>query len=115
MIVPPERASAFQSVGAARPDAICAPFTSVTEPLMREGEVGVALSVLYAPFDEMDLEQSYGAPPQQGYFQDIISELQTVEHHVAGDFGLQLAFQPRRQLRGHQLSPGHGARRASRT
>jgi microsomal dipeptidase-like Zn-dependent dipeptidase len=56
---------------------------SVTEPLMREGDVGVALSVLYAPFDEMDLGQSYGAPPQQGYFQDILAELQTVEDHVA--------------------------------
>jgi len=56
---------------------------SVTESLMETGDVGVALSVLYAPFDEMDLEQSYGAPPKEDYFDDILSELQTVEDHVA--------------------------------
>lgn len=50
---------------------------------MREGDVGVALSVLYAPFDEMDLEQSYGAPPREGYFADILAELELVEDHVA--------------------------------
>ena len=37
---------------------------SVTEQLMRDGDVGVALSVLYQPFDEMDLTESYGAPPR---------------------------------------------------
>src|SRR5438067_6852738 len=39
---------------------------SVTEELMREGDVGVALSVLYWPAAELDLEQPYGAPPQPG-------------------------------------------------
>jgi microsomal dipeptidase-like Zn-dependent dipeptidase len=57
---------------------------SVTEALMREGEVGVALSVLYAPFDEMDLGRPYGAPPRDDYFDDVLAELQTVEDHVAG-------------------------------
>lgn len=56
---------------------------SVTEPLMREGEVGVALSVLYAPFDEMDLEEPYGAPPRGAYFSDLLAELELVEEHVA--------------------------------
>jgi microsomal dipeptidase-like Zn-dependent dipeptidase len=56
---------------------------SVTEPLMRDGGVSVALSVLYAPFDEMDLGQPYGAPPRGGYVADILAELQTVEDHVA--------------------------------
>src|SRR5579872_7056012 len=54
---------------------------SVTEALMREGNVGVALSVLYAPLDEMDLTQSYGAPPRGAYFQDLIAELELVEEH----------------------------------
>jgi microsomal dipeptidase-like Zn-dependent dipeptidase len=54
----------------------------VTEELMHDGHVGVALSVLYAPFDEMDLTQSYGAPPQGSYFQDLLSELELVEDHV---------------------------------
>jgi microsomal dipeptidase-like Zn-dependent dipeptidase len=56
---------------------------SVTEALMRDGDVGVVLSVLYAPLDEMDLEQPYGAPPRRGYFSDILAELQTVEDHAA--------------------------------
>ncbi len=30
---------------------------SVTEDLLRQGRVGVALSVLYQPFDEIDLEE----------------------------------------------------------
>jgi microsomal dipeptidase-like Zn-dependent dipeptidase len=56
---------------------------SVTEALMRDGDVGVVLSVLYAPFDEMDLEQPYGAAPRGGYFSDILAELQVVEDHAA--------------------------------
>jgi membrane dipeptidase len=56
---------------------------SVTAALMREGDVGVTLSVLYAPLDEMDLGQPYGARPRGGYFEDILAELQLVEEHVA--------------------------------
>ena len=55
---------------------------SVDETLMREGDVGVALSVLYQPFDELDLTKSYGAPPQQSYFDDIVDQHRTVEDHV---------------------------------
>ena len=57
---------------------------SVTEALMREGNVGVTLSVLYWPTSEIDLEQPYGAPPQPGYFDDIVAQLDTVEQWVAG-------------------------------
>jgi microsomal dipeptidase-like Zn-dependent dipeptidase len=60
---------------------------SVTEQLMRTGNVGVALSVLYEPFDEMDLTQSYGAPPREGYFQDIVDQHQTVEDYAAAHPG----------------------------
>lgn len=56
---------------------------SVTAALMRSGGVRVVLSVLYQPFDEMDLTQEYGAPPREGYFSDIIAQRQTVEDHVA--------------------------------
>jgi microsomal dipeptidase-like Zn-dependent dipeptidase len=56
---------------------------SVTEALMREGDVGVALSVLYWPAAELDLGQPYGAGPQPGYFADIVAQLQTVEDYVA--------------------------------
>jgi microsomal dipeptidase-like Zn-dependent dipeptidase len=56
---------------------------SVTEELMRQGDVGVALSVLYAPFDEMDLSQPYGAPPLTRYTADVIAELESVEAYVS--------------------------------
>jgi microsomal dipeptidase-like Zn-dependent dipeptidase len=56
---------------------------SVTERLMRDGDVGVALSMLYQPFDEIDLTQSYGAQPRESYFKDIVDQRQTVENYVA--------------------------------
>src|ERR1700751_2188310 len=56
---------------------------SVTEKLMRAGEVGVVLSMLYQPFDEIDLTQSYGAPPRESYFKDIVDQRQIVEDYVA--------------------------------
>ena len=56
---------------------------SVTEKLMSQGDVGVALSMLYQAFDEIDLTQSYGAPPRDSYFKDIIDQRQTVEDYVA--------------------------------
>ncbi len=56
---------------------------SVTEELMRRGGVRVALSVLYQPFDEMDLDRRYGAPPQPRYFTDILAQRQSVEDYVA--------------------------------
>jgi len=49
---------------------------------MRDGDVGIVLSMLYQPFDEMDLTQSYGAPPRQSYFDDIVRQHQTVEDYV---------------------------------
>src|SRR3984885_3933106 len=55
---------------------------SVTEQLMRDGDVGVTLSVLYQPFDEMDLTQDYAAPPLAGYFADIVNQRGTVEDYV---------------------------------
>jgi microsomal dipeptidase-like Zn-dependent dipeptidase len=60
---------------------------SVTEQLMRDGEVGIALSVLYQPFDEMDLTQDYGAPPRQSYFEDIVAQHQAVEDYVRDHSG----------------------------
>ena len=49
---------------------------------MRDGCVGVALSVLYQPFYEIDLTQSYGAPPRDSYFKDIVDQHQTVEDYA---------------------------------
>ena len=42
----------------------------------------MTLSVLYQPFDEMDLTQDYAAPPLQSYFADILNQRQTVEDYV---------------------------------
>ena len=55
---------------------------SVTEQQMRDGEVGVALSVLYQPFNEIDLTESYGAPPRASYFGDLVDQRQTVEDYA---------------------------------
>jgi microsomal dipeptidase-like Zn-dependent dipeptidase len=68
---------------------------AVTEALMREGGVGVVLSVLYAPFDEMDLGEPYGAAPRGGYTSDILAELKLVEDEIAhhGN-GLAVAHSP---------------------
>src|SRR5512143_1343936 len=44
---------------------------AVTIPSLAHSNVRVALSVLYAPFDEIDLEQDYGAPPRPRYFDDL--------------------------------------------
>ena len=55
----------------------------VTVPLMREGRVGAILSVLYAPFDEIDFTEPYGAAPRDAYFQDLLAALQMVEEHAA--------------------------------
>jgi len=60
---------------------------SVTEQQMREGEVGVALSMLYQPFDEIDLTESYGAPPRGSYFTDLVDQRQTVEDYVRDHAG----------------------------
>jgi microsomal dipeptidase-like Zn-dependent dipeptidase len=56
---------------------------SVTEQLMHDGDVGVTLSVLYQPFDEMDLTQDYAAPPLQSYFADVVNQRNTVEDYVS--------------------------------
>lgn len=55
---------------------------SVTEQQMRAGEVGVALSMLYQPFNEIDLTESYGAPPRASYFSDLVDQRQTIEDYV---------------------------------
>src|SRR5204862_5590853 len=58
----------------------------VTVPLLRSGGVGVALSVLYSPFDEMDLGKRYPAPPDATYFPSLVRQLEDVEAEVAREF-----------------------------
>jgi microsomal dipeptidase-like Zn-dependent dipeptidase len=55
----------------------------VTVELVRKGDVGVVLSVLYSPFDEMDLARGYKAPPIDAYFDRLIDLLELVEKDLA--------------------------------
>jgi membrane dipeptidase len=54
----------------------------VTIPKLQEGHVGVALSVLYSFFDELDLDAPYGAPPEAGYLPRLIAQLEMVETDI---------------------------------
>ncbi len=56
---------------------------AVTIPNLTAGGVGVVLSVLYQPFDEIDLDERYGAPPRGGYFADLEAQIQAVETDIA--------------------------------
>jgi microsomal dipeptidase-like Zn-dependent dipeptidase len=57
----------------------------VSVPLLQSGGVGLALSVLYSPFDEMDLGKRYGAPPDHTYFPTLIRQLEDVEEEVGAE------------------------------
>ena len=54
----------------------------VTVGSLREGDVGVVLSVLYSPFDEMDLDSPYGAPPEAGYIESLLAQADMVERDL---------------------------------
>jgi microsomal dipeptidase-like Zn-dependent dipeptidase len=54
-----------------------------TVPLMRAGGVGVALSVLYSPFDEMDADKRYHHPPSDAYIHSVLRHLEEVEEEIA--------------------------------
>lgn len=64
---------------------------SVTLHTLRESNVRVALSALYVPFDELDLEVPYGSPPRPGYFEDLLAQMDTVEASLAGQSEVVLA------------------------
>jgi microsomal dipeptidase-like Zn-dependent dipeptidase len=111
-VVPQERADTRAAVRARRPggrwkailvDLLSRMFNyqgpgdtpSVTVERMREGDVGAILSVLYAPFDEMDLELPYGAPPRARYIDSVLDQIDSVEKHVAGEaLGATIARDP---------------------
>lgn len=54
----------------------------VTTPYLRDGDVRLVMSVLYRPFDEMDLEEPYAAAPTSAYFGGLIDDLDRVEAEV---------------------------------
>lgn len=51
---------------------------------LREGKVDLAMSVLFRPFDEMDLGKRYAAAPDPDYFGRLIEDLEAVEAEVEG-------------------------------
>jgi microsomal dipeptidase-like Zn-dependent dipeptidase len=55
----------------------------VTIDGLRAGDVRLAFSVLYSFFDEVDLDESYGAPPERDYVDALERQLDTVEADVA--------------------------------
>jgi membrane dipeptidase len=101
-LVPPEQADTQAAVTARRPGARWKAILvdllsrrlnyegpkgapSVTVELMRAGDVGAVLSVLYSPLDEMDLELPYGAPPRPRYIQSVYGQIDLVEEHVSNE------------------------------
>ncbi|MDO8209574.1 dipeptidase [Conexibacter sp. CPCC 206217] len=55
----------------------------ITVDGMRSGGVGVMLSVLFRPFDEMDLSKPYAAPPASSYYAGLLHDLEAVEADIA--------------------------------
>lgn len=59
----------------------------VTVPQLQAGGVRVVLSVAYSFFDELDLDQPYGAPPERGYLERLERQLDLVEAELATEHG----------------------------
>jgi len=55
----------------------------ITPEALRAGGVGLAMSVLLGPFEEMDLSKPYAAPPDSTYFPKLLEALEAVEREVA--------------------------------
>ena len=54
----------------------------ITPEKLQAGDIGLAMSVLFRPFDEMDLGKRYAAPPDEDYFGRLIEDLESVEAEV---------------------------------
>ena len=55
----------------------------VTVEKLREGGVGLAMSVVHGPFEEMDLGKPYMSPPESRYFRRVVDDIAKVEDEVA--------------------------------
>jgi membrane dipeptidase len=49
---------------------------------LRRGNARVVFSVLHNPFNEMDLDLRYGAPPEDEYFEKVLSQIAEVESNL---------------------------------
>ncbi len=55
----------------------------ITPETLRDGGVGLAMSVQLGPFDEMDLEARYAAAPKPAYFDHLRTCIEAVEQEVS--------------------------------
>ena len=55
----------------------------ITPQRLREGGVGVALSVLYRPSEELDPDERFASAPKPSYFARLLGDLEAVEAEVA--------------------------------
>jgi microsomal dipeptidase-like Zn-dependent dipeptidase len=62
----------------------------ITPESLRKGNVGLAMSVLYRPFEEMDLEKQYADPPDSRYFGRLMGDLEMVERKAAVEPGVRV-------------------------
>jgi microsomal dipeptidase-like Zn-dependent dipeptidase len=60
----------------------------VTAETLRAGGAGLVLSVLLNPFDELDFDEPYGAPPEAGYAPGLFELIERVEEDLQGRPGL---------------------------
>ncbi len=58
---------------------------AVTIDTLHRGNVGLALSVAYLPFEELDLGEPYASPPHDDYFGELHRLLRVVEDKVRDD------------------------------
>lgn len=59
----------------------------MTLPLMRDGDVRLAFSVLYLPFDEMDLGRWHTVSPDESYFHHLRDHMREVQQAVEEEGG----------------------------
>ena len=64
----------------------------VTLSSLRAGGVGVVLCVLHSPFDEVDLERPYGAPPEAAYLDTLLAQADLVEQNLTDKHGSTAAI-----------------------
>jgi len=55
----------------------------ITPQRLREGGVGVALSVLYRPSEELDPDERFASAPKPSYFSRLLGDFEAVESEVA--------------------------------
>ncbi|HKJ93831.1 MAG TPA: membrane dipeptidase [Longimicrobiales bacterium] len=67
---------------------------AVTNDSLARSSVRAAVSVLYAPFDEVDVGLPYGAPPASRYMDGLLRQLDLVEASVTGQTESVIARNP---------------------